>query len=1033
MGGWERQGTAGGNTGRGEATGSGVAVMGPGRARPDRRLVDACERVFVSTKQLPMLNRPLAPEPPDFVHALLGAQDVSTLAYLAVDYLRSLGPQDLQLLWNHAPGPAAAVHSSDDTAPMDGAEALLEQARRAGGRAQSVPDATGQVLRVDLLAQNTGLWIALVARLPALVPADWEASLAALAVRCQSLLYTQRLQVDVERLASAERLQRALFAISDIASSDLETAEVLHGLHQVVGGLMYAENFYIVRFDPSRQAIRFLYFADSHDPELPDPDEELSPLEMGNSLTLHLLRHGQPVRGPSRSLREVLNAPLDEGLGPDAEDWLGVPILEDGVVRGAVVVQSYDPAVRYSEADQALLGYVAQHILSALSRREAQEELERRVEERTQELRREIHERERSEQLQRALYRIAELSVASDSMETFYASVHEIVGELLDARNFYIALLTDDDQALEFPYSIDERDQRQKRRTLGRGLSEYVLRTAQPLLIDRDGIEALAAIGEVVSQGTKSVCWLGVPLMVGNKPRGLITVQSYTPDYLYTPRDEELLSFVSFHIANALQRRQADESLRLAYADLEQRVEHRTRELAETNRELRAQIGVRESVEDKLKHEALHDALTGLPNRSQLLLTLSRSLARFAADREQAFAVLFLDLDRFKIVNDSVGHLVGDELLKEAAARIGECIRGPDIVARLGGDEFAIVLDRVADAEEAVAVADRVIGRLSEPMRIAGKELYTSASIGIALAHERYHSPEELLRDADVAMYRAKAAGRQRFALFDQGLHEDALRQLELEGDLRRAVTRAEFEPFYQPIVRLSDGEVVGYEALMRWVSPERGCLEPGAFLETAEETGTLSQIDWQIYDHVCCDIRALSAGGAYVTINVSPRHLRAHAFGERLLALLASHEVDPSRLRLEVTEGALLENPEQVQLCLAQLRVAGVQTMLDDFGTGFSSLSYLHRFPLQGLKIDRGFVSALEYGESGGSTAIVRAIRLMADSLGLEVVAEGIETEEQRQQLRLLGLTFGQGYLFARPAALLDLLERQNAESPNA
>jgi diguanylate cyclase (GGDEF)-like protein len=977
------------------------------------------------------LNRPLTLPSESFVDSLLAAQDISTLAFVAVRQLGELGLQQVQLIWNHLPSDPGSLRTSNDSSPDAATLALVETARRHGGKAQASAGAGGVLHVVQVLAQNTGLWVALSVRVdPALADPQWSARVAPLAVRSQSLLYTQRLQVDVERLANAERLQRALFTISDIASSDHSTAEVLRGLHQIVGSLMYAENFYIVRFDPARQTIRFLYFADSHDPEIPDPEDELSPLEMGNSLTLALLRYGKPVRGPSRGLRAVLNAPLDEGLGPDSEDWMGVPIVEDGIVRGAVVVQSYDPAVRYGEADQALLGYVAQHILSALSRREAQEELERRVEARTVELRKEIHERQRSEQLQRALYKIAELSMASDSMEAFYASVHEIVGELLDARNFYIALLTGDDQELEFPYSVDERDLRHPRRHLGRGLSEYVLRTAQPLLIDRAGIEALEAIGEVVSLGTKSVCWLGVPLVIGGRARGLITVQSYTPDYLYTPRDEELLSFVSFHIANALQRRQADESLRLAYAELEQRVEHRTSELADTNRELRDQISVRENVEFKLKHEALHDALTGLPNRSQLLVTLRKSLANFRADGEHAFAVLFLDLDRFKVVNDSVGHLVGDELLKEAATRIGECIRAPDIVARLGGDEFAIVIDRIYDPAEAVMVADRVIRSLSEPMRIAGKELYTSASIGIALSHERYQHPEELLRDADVAMYRAKAAGRQRFALFDEGLHEDALRQLELEGDLRRAVQRSEFEPYYQPIVRLSDGAVVGYEALMRWINPDRGCVEPAEFLGTAEETGTLSQIDWQIYDQVCCDIRTLGVRGAYVTINVSPRHLRAHSFSERLLTLLASHEVQPSLLRLEVTEGALLENPDQVQLCLGQLRAAGVQTLLDDFGTGFSSLSYLHRFPLHGLKIDRSFVAALKYGESGGSTAIVRAIRLLADSLGLEVVAEGIETEEQRQQLRLLGLTLGQGYLFARPESLLDIGERQVLEA---
>jgi len=976
------------------------------------------------------LKRQSVQESESFVHSLLDAQDIATLAAIATRQLQMLGLYEVQLLWNQLPGDMGSLRTSTQRLPDPGTLGLLESARRLDGQSQRIDPATGAVQVVWVVAQNTGLWVALSAHFdPANVDLEWRTKIGPLSSRCQSLLYTQRLQVDVERLASAERLQRALFAISDLASSDQNTKAVLHGLHQIVGSLMYAENFYIVRFDPEHQTIRFLYFADTHDPEIPDPDEELSPLEMGNSLTLALLRHGRPMRGPSRSLLPESESPPDIDLGPESEDWMGVPILQDGAVRGAVVVQSYDASVRYSEADQALLGYVAQHILSALSRREAQEELEMRVEARTVELRNEIHERQRSEKLQRALYRIAELSTASDRVEGFYASVHEIVGELLDARNFYIALLTADNRELEFPYSIDERDQRHPRRALGRGLSEYVLRTGQPLLADRQAIEALEAIGEVVSVGTKSVCWLGVPLLVGSQARGLITVQSYTPDYLYTSRDEELLSFVSFHIANALQRRQADEALRLAYAELEQRVQSRTSELADTNRELRDQILVRESIEDKLKHETLHDALTGLPNRGQLLVTLQKSLSRFHNDTDHAFAVLFLDLDRFKVVNDSVGHLVGDELLKQVATRIGECIREPDIVARLGGDEFAIVIDHVRDPSDAVMIADRVIHRLSESMRIAGKELYTSASIGIAFSHERYQHPEELLRDADVAMYRAKAAGRQRFALFDQGLHEDALRQLDLEGDLRRAMHRGEFEPFYQPIVRLSDGAVVGYEALIRWLSPERGCVEPGSFLTTIEETGMLPQIDWQIYDHVCCDIRTLGELGKYVTINVSPRHLRAHGFSERLLALMASHEVGPGQLRMEVTEGALLENPEQVQLCLAQLRAAGVQTLLDDFGTGFSSLSYLHRFPLHGLKIDRSFVSALQSGESGGTTAIVRAIRLLADSLGLEVVAEGVETEEQRQQLRLLGLTLGQGYLFARPASLLDLTERQANE----
>lgn len=972
-------------------------------------------------------------DPDSFPQALLGVGDMAGIgAVTARHFQNHLGCSRLHIVcsdrldqspqnWQIFPG---------GTLDTD-AVGLVHAAVARGSQACRTDRETGHSDEAIVLASEDGVRAVLTLRRDSSIIGDpahhaaWRESLALLCLRCHAALRTERLKLDLERLAQAERLQSALFAISDIASSNQDTRDVLHGLHQIVGRLMYAENFYIARFDPEHETLRFSYFADSHDPDTPDSAHVFTAEEMSNSLTLAMLRHGKPVRGPSTELRQLLAVPRDESLGPDSEDWMGVPIVEDGIVRGAVVVQSYDASVRYSEADQTLLSYVAQHILSALSRREAQEELELRVLQRTAELRREIHERQRSEQLQRALYRIAELSMSSDSMEAFFASVHEIVGELLDARNFYIALLAGNDQELEFPYSIDEHDQRQPRRKLGRGLSEYVLRTGRPLLIDRGGIEALAADGEVLTMGTKSVCWLGVPLIAQSRVYGLIAVQSYTPDYLYTARDEELLSFVSFHIANALERRRANESLLAAYAEMEQRVAERTSELAESNRELTDQISVRERIEFKLKHEALHDKLTGLPNRTQLLATLSLALARYRENSDHAFAVLFLDLDRFKIVNDSVGHLVGDELLKEAARRIGHCVRHPDLVARLGGDEFAIVIDRTHDHSEAIMVAERVLRSLSEPMRIAGKELYSSASIGIALAHERYHSPEELLRDADVAMYRAKAAGRQRFALFDEGLHRAALRQLELEGDLRRALQREEFVPFYQPIVRLSDGALMGFEALMRWQSPERGCLEPEQYLSTAEESGTLEQIDWQIYAQVCRDIRTLAAGGRYVNINVSPRHLRAADFGERLLDLLRTHQVPAQSLRLEVTEGALLEDPDQVQLCLNQLFAAGVQTLLDDFGTGYSSLSYLHRFPLHGLKIDRSFVAALQSGEVGGTTAIVRAIRLLADSLGLEVVAEGIETEEQRQQLRLLGLTLGQGYLFARPAAMADISAR--------
>jgi predicted signal transduction protein with EAL and GGDEF domain len=356
-------------------------------------------------------------------------------------------------------------------------------------------------------------------------------------------------------------------------------------------------------------------------------------------------------------------------------------------------------------------------------------------------------------------------------------------------------------------------------------------------------------------------------------------------------------------------------------------------------------------------------------------------------------------------------------MLKEAGERLHRCVREPDIVSRLGGDEFAILLEDIHAIDAVAQVAQRVIEALSESMRVGGKELFTSASVGIALSHERYASAEELLRDADVAMYRAKAKGRQRFELFDERLHAEALHLLDLEGDLRRAIPRQEFEPHFQAIVRLTDGCVIGYEALLRWRHPERGLLLPADFLAVAEESGSAEPIDWQMFEQTCRILPALAVDGRYVSINVSARHFRHADLASRIVGLLQQFEVPAFALRLEVTEGALLDNPEQIRLTLAELRDAGVLTALDDFGTGYSSLSYLHRFPLQALKIDRSFVADLKPGDAGGGSApVVRAICTLAKALDMDVIAEGIETTQQRDALLALGCALGQGFLYAHP-----------------
>ena len=829
----------------------------------------------------------------------------------------------------------------------------------------------------------------------------------------------------IESLTRSEHLQQSLYEIADLAGGNLDMQDMLRRIHAIVGELMYAENFYIVLHDEFRRKIRFLYFVDQLDPFVNDPDAELDFDQADANLTMALLQGGEAMRGPSRDLQEQYNIPPDALNGPDSADWLGVPMLREARIVGGIVVQSYERPAVYSDEDRALLAFVAQHILTALDRHHARGELEQRVEERTRELMQanldlqaEVVERQRSQELQRTLFRIAELSMTSESLERFYAEIHKVVGGLLYARNFYIAMLSPDGTMLEFAYSVDERDRERKPRKIASGLTEYVMRTGKPLLVDRKRIAEMESEGKVVSHGTLADCWLGVPLLYEERVVGVIAVQSYSPELTFSIRDQELLTFIAFHIGSGLARKQAQDKLVLAHASLEQRVSERTRELAEANAELVEQISERMRAERKLTHQAMHDGLTGLPNRAQLLEKLDLAIANARKQRDACFAVLFLDLDRFKLVNDSVGHAAGDELLVEASRRIASCMRGSDLVSRLGGDEFAILAEGLDGPEMAVELAHRVLAALGEPMWIGTRELFPTASIGIAMWKPRYEHGEDMLRDADAAMYRAKSDGRDRSMLFDAAMHEEAMRTLDMESDLRRAINSDAFEPHYQPIVRLGNAEQVGSEALLRWRHEKHGLLTPGEFLDVGEDTGLIEQVDWLMYARVIADM-AMHEMPGYVAINVSPRHFRSPDFAERLLGLVGVAGVDPSRLRIEITEVALLDDAPRISETLNLLRSHGVLAQLDDFGTGFSALSYLHRFPIAALKIDRSFVADLSGDARNASVAVIRAIIALAGSLGLEIIAEGVETMGQREQLRELGCIYAQGFLFGRPVAL--------------
>ncbi len=431
------------------------------------------------------------------------------------------------------------------------------------------------------------------------------------------------------------------------------------------------------------------------------------------------------------------------------------------------------------------------------------------------------------------------------------------------------------------------------------------------------------------------------------------------------------------------------------------------------------EVTERKNAEEQLRRNAFHDPLTGLPNRLRFTERLTQIISRTKNSPGRMFAVLFLDLDRFKVINDSLGHMVGDQLLIAIARRLETCVKRTDIVARLGGDEFTILLDDIQHESSANQVAERIHHELSHPFNLNGYEVFTTVSIGIALSTTDFNHTEDLLRGADIAMYRAKALGKACHEVFDTEMHNEAMRQMQLENDLRRALEREEFRVYYQPIVSLTTGRLAGFEALMRWQHPERGMVSPGDFIPIAEETGLILPMGQWILREACRQLsewqkkypqyRRLS-----MSVNLSSRQFSQRGTIDLLKDVLAETGLNPALLKLEITETAIMENTESAMEILGTLKKMGVQLSVDDFGTGYSSLGYLYRFPMDVLKIDRSFISRVD--TDGEKLELVRTIITLAWNLGMDVIAEGVETTKQLAQLKMLKCEYGQGYLFSKP-----------------
>jgi diguanylate cyclase (GGDEF)-like protein len=470
-------------------------------------------------------------------------------------------------------------------------------------------------------------------------------------------------------------------------------------------------------------------------------------------------------------------------------------------------------------------------------------------------------------------------------------------------------------------------------------------------------------------------------------------------DYIGKPfQIEEVL----VRLENHLQLRSLQKELRIINQQLEEKVKARTAQL---------------------EHLALHDDLINLPNRTLFIHNLTEVLQYTQTQPNYQFAVMFLDCDRFKIVNESLGHLEGDKLLTAVAQRINHCLGKKDLMARFGGDEFTILMRDISHLDQATQLAEKINHSLTLPFPLQEDEIFLSVSIGIVLGNYTYQKPEDLLRDADIALHRAKLGGKARYEWFDPQMHFHIQQKLQLDMDLRRALRHQEFLLHYQPVICLNTGKLIGFEGLIRWQHPKRGMVSPAEFIPAAEETGLIIPLGLWVLEEACRQLREWQViiaskrtelADLTIGVNLSVPQFAQPDLIEQIDLILAETQLESQYLKLEITESAIMDNAKLATHILEELRKRQIRLCIDDFGTGYSSLSYLHRFPVDTLKIDRSFISRL--GDRGENGEIIQAIITLAQTLGMDVIAEGIETEQQMKQLQRIGCQFGQGYFFARP-----------------
>ena len=576
------------------------------------------------------------------------------------------------------------------------------------------------------------------------------------------------------------------------------------------------------------------------------------------------------------------------------------------------------------------------------------------------------------------IYKISEAIHDSDDLETLYKEIHYILSTVTDVKNFYIALVDWETEFISFPYFLDQYDKTPTPYKMKKGLTEYVLKTGESLLLNKEIYDNLISTKDIEPIGQNCYNWLGVPLKLANgKTIGMICVQNYTDDYIFSEEDMKILQYSSDQIAMAIKRK----------------------------------------VDDiKIHKQAHYDDLTGLTNKALFHDRLEQAIHN-AERKDEVLAILFIDLDNFKYVNDSMGHSVGDKLLKIIGNKLIESTRKSDTVSRWGGDEFTILLPNIKRLTGIYKLCDRILNTHLNNIIIEGQELHITASIGVALFPQDGTTPDVLIKNADAAMYKSKDLGKNQFHLYKPDMNEEVMERLNVETNLFRAIKNEEFQIVYQPQLSLKSNKIVGFEALVRWNKPDMGVLAPYKFIPIAEETNLIIPLGEWIIKKVCEQAKQWHDKGYPLNagINISAKQFNQDKLIDVIQSTINNTGIKPELIELELTESIIMKNVERTLKICTELKKMGINISVDDFGTGYSSLSYLKDFPIDKLKIDQSFISNL--GDHDGDDAkIANLVIDLGHKLGLDVVAEGVETQNQIDFLRKYACDEIQGFILSKP-----------------